>query len=186
MRIIAGKYKGQTLFSPKGEAVRPTSEQLRGALFNICGNRIEGASFLDLFAGSGAIGLEALSRGAAQVVFVEKDFLALQTIKKNIAKLGCERDCKILAIDAKAALKRLKHPFDLIYIDPPYLYTHKNCMELLQTIDDSSLLGPEGLLFLERAYKKEEEDGTFAHLMLKDKRTFGSTVLRQYAHLFRP
>ena len=126
MRIVAGEFRGRTLKSPKWEGLRPTSDRLRETLFNILGPSIAGARVLDGFAGTGAIGIEALSRGAAHVVFVERDPRAVQLIEANLAPLLASDRPKPVIIRAgfADAVRRLAPPnnevFDVIVLDPPY------------------------------------------------------------------
>ncbi len=120
MRIIAGQWRGRTLVAPKGESTRPTADRTREGLFSMLVSRIgsfEGLRVADLFAGSGALGFEALSRGAAECVFVEQDRPALDALRANAEKLGVKADIRaqsVLALGAATA------PFDLILMDPPY------------------------------------------------------------------
>ena len=121
-RIIAGKHRGRRLEVPKGQTVRPSAERLREALFSILEHqepKLDGALFLDLFAGSGAVGLEALSRGAARLVAVEADREAAAALRRNIEKLGEAERCRLVLGDA-TRLARTAEPFDIVYIDPPY------------------------------------------------------------------
>jgi len=148
MQIIAGTYKSRRLVAPKHDRTRPTSSALRGAFFNICRNQIEGATFLDLFAGSGAIGLEALSRGALSATFLERDREALKALHTNIASLGVADQCHVMSGDVQKVLPRLKNTFSLIYADPPY-EAGPLTQWLLDWIDTSSLLAPQGHFFLE-------------------------------------
>jgi 16S rRNA (guanine(966)-N(2))-methyltransferase RsmD len=124
MRIISGRFKGRILKSPKGAGLRPTSQRVKEALFNILGERICGASFLELFAGSGSIGIEALSRGAKRVVFVENNRLCIKAIQENLALLGVASNCvTILPLTVQKALTHLAakgDKFDLVFLDPPY------------------------------------------------------------------
>ncbi|HZS34585.1 MAG TPA: 16S rRNA (guanine(966)-N(2))-methyltransferase RsmD [Methylomirabilota bacterium] len=124
MRIIGGRDRGRRLRAPRGFRTRPTGERVREALFDILGPAVVGARALDLFAGSGAVGLEALSRGAARVVFVERDPAALRALRANLAALGASREAaRVVADDVVAALGelgRLEAPFDLVFLDPPY------------------------------------------------------------------
>jgi 16S rRNA (guanine966-N2)-methyltransferase len=121
MRIVAGTWRGRTLKSPTWEGLRPTSDRLRETLFNILGPSIRGARVLDGYAGTGAIGLEALSRGAAQVTFVEKDARAVKLIETNLAALGGDAKPVIIRAGLAEAIARLGHAaFDLIILDPPY------------------------------------------------------------------
>ena len=123
MRIIAGKYRSRTLEAPQGLATRPTSDRLRETLFNVLAPRIVGAAFLDLYAGSGAVGIEALSRGAARVAFVERAPEALKALRGNLAKLGISSGFRIDSSSVAAALKHLgkeNQRFDLVFLDPPW------------------------------------------------------------------
>ena len=124
MRIIAGTLRSRTLEAPAGLATRPTSDRLREALFNVLAPRIEGAVFLDLYAGSGAVGLEALSRGAAQVVFVERAPEALKVLRGNLARLGITAGFHVQQGSVAAYLRRAQASraagFDLVFLDPPY------------------------------------------------------------------
>ena len=126
MRIVAGQYRGRTLKSPTWDGLRPTSDRLRETLFNILGPSIGGARVLDGYAGTGAIGIEALSRGAASVTFVERDPRAVKLIAANLAALGAAADAKPVIIRAGLAdaIARLDgQVFDLIILDPPYAHT---------------------------------------------------------------
>ena len=123
MRIIAGTLKGRRLASPTWEGLRPTSDRLRETLFNILAGRVEGARVLDVYAGTGAIGIEALSRGAAHVTFVEADGRAQSLILDNIARCGVTDGYAMLRNDALRALEALREEgrrFDFVLLDPPY------------------------------------------------------------------
>ena len=120
MRIIAGQWRGRPLIAPKGDATRPTADRTREALFSMLVSRLGGFEDLavaDLFAGSGALGLEALSRGAASCLFVEQDKPALDALRTNIAKLGAKADVRAQSV---LALGPARAPLDLILMDPPY------------------------------------------------------------------
>jgi 16S rRNA (guanine966-N2)-methyltransferase len=126
MRIIAGTSRSRILKSLKGPALRPTSDRLRETLFNVLGPSVEGSHFLDIFAGTGAVGIEALSRGASQAVFIENHAPATTLIRRNLESLGLRSGYQILAEDALRGLSRLaaKHRpgdpgFDLVFVDPP-------------------------------------------------------------------
>jgi len=119
VRIIAGKWRGRPIVAPKGQATRPTSDRAREALFSMLASRIgsfDGLEIADLFAGSGALGLEALSRGAAHCTFVDSDRAALEAIRTNLKALGAEGDVRA----ATAEHVRLVRPLDLVFLDPPY------------------------------------------------------------------
>jgi len=151
MRVIAGRYKGRRLKAPTWEGLRPTSDKLRETLFNILAPRIAGARLLDGYAGTGAVGIEALSRGAASVVFVERDRRALALLAENIA--ACDAaGYTIETGDVATVLRRWNGaPLDLIWLDPPYDNT-----DTLDALDAAAhALAPEGLVVLERATRHE-------------------------------
>lgn len=123
MRIISGTSKGRRLVTPKGPALRPTSDRVKESIFNILGGEVEGKFVLDLFAGTGNLGIEALSRGAKKAVFVEKGRQALRLIRRNVIQIGLEGRVEIIPRDASRAIGILKwrgEIFDLIMMDPPY------------------------------------------------------------------
>jgi 16S rRNA (guanine966-N2)-methyltransferase len=122
MRIIAGIHKGRTLNTPKWDGLRPTSDRLRETLFNILAPRIQGARVLDVYAGTGAVALEALSRGAAQAVCIESDRRAQTLIAENRGRIGEDPRCMIVRDDARRALRSPVPggPFDIVFLDPPY------------------------------------------------------------------
>jgi 16S rRNA (guanine(966)-N(2))-methyltransferase RsmD len=123
VRIIAGTFRSRTLEAPAGLATRPTSDRLRETLFNVLAARIGGAAVLDLYAGSGAVGMEALSRGAAHVTFVEKAAPALKVLRANLARLGITAGFRIQSCGVGAFLRRPQtgqSAFDLVFLDPPY------------------------------------------------------------------
>ena len=127
MRIIAGKYRSRVLKSLKGAALRPTSDRLRETLFNVLGSNVQGSRFLDIFAGTGAVGIEAISRGAASAVFIENHAPAAVLIRRNLESLGIGKEAQVLPLDALRALQKLENrhkptdpPFDFAYVDPPY------------------------------------------------------------------
>ncbi len=126
MRIIAGTYRSRVLKAPAGLATRPSSDRLRETLFNVLAPRIEGASFLDLYAGSGAVGIEALSRGAARVVFVDRAPAALEVLRANLESLGLPSAARVQAASVSAFLRRAAasgpkaEQYDVLFLDPPY------------------------------------------------------------------
>ena len=175
MRIIGGIFRGRVLESPKTNATRPTTSSLREAVFNIAAPWIEGARFLDLFAGSGSMGCEAISRGASFVTFVEKEAKALECIRNNISSLGIEQQTQVLGLDVRKALMRLMSPYDVIYIDPPY---EQEASETLSLIIEKGLLTPNGRLFLETRFKTSLP--TLPRLERIDSRKFGDSHLHQF------
>jgi len=126
MRIIAGTFRSRTLVAPPGMSTRPTSDRLRETLFNVLAPRIEGAAFLDLYAGSGAVGLEALSRGAARVAFVERAPAALKVLNGNLERLGISSGVRVHAKSVSAFLRSAARPnpeqerHEVLFLDPPY------------------------------------------------------------------
>jgi len=121
MRIIAGTYRSRVLSAPAGMATRPTSDRLRETLFNVLAPRIEGAVFLDLYAGSGAVGLEALSRGAQSVTFIEKLQPALKALRANLAALGIREGFRLHTGSVGAFLRSMRgEAFNVVFLDPPY------------------------------------------------------------------
>jgi 16S rRNA (guanine966-N2)-methyltransferase len=151
VRIIAGSRKGHSIAAPKGLDTRPTSDRTREAVFNIVAPWVEDADVLDLFAGSGAMGLEALSRGAARAVFVEADPQACRTIERNLDKLVLRGEVR--CADVLAAIATERRRFDLVFCDPPYAQQdHESLARYLPR-----LLAPDGLLVFETAAKVEPE-----------------------------
>jgi 16S rRNA (guanine966-N2)-methyltransferase len=127
MRVIAGKFGSRQLKSLKGMALRPTSDRLRETLFNVLADRVAGASFVDVFAGTGAVGIEALSRGAREVVFIEKHGPSAALIRKNLESLGVREGVRVLALDAVHGLEVVARDksnddvgTDIVFLDPPY------------------------------------------------------------------
>ena len=178
MHIIAGKFHRRTLAAPKGDSTRPTSARLREALFNIIQSEIEGSDFLDIFAGSGAMGLEALSRGANKSVFIESNKMALAALESNIEKLGVSSQAKVLFGDYLKMLKRLQitnQQFDIIFADAPYSMTDalESLLEVL-----GSLLKPGGLFFMENI-KPLDPAFDLNGLTLVNSRKSGNTYLHQ-------
>jgi 16S rRNA (guanine(966)-N(2))-methyltransferase RsmD len=153
VRVIAGEFKGRRLKTPKWEGVRPTSDKLRETLFNILAPRIAGARVLDGYAGTGALGLEALSRGASHVTFVDKDRRAVALIEENAQACGLERGYTIDCGDFLASRQRLAGSFDLILLDPPY--DIGNLHTVLERA--AGLLSSDGLVVLERATRVEPD-----------------------------
>ena len=152
MRIIAGEFKGRTLKTPKWEGLRPTSDKLRETLFNIVAPRIAGAHVLDAFAGTGAVGLESVSRGAALAVFIERDRRAALLIEGNVLACGAQNRCVIIRDTVERALAGVVRgsPFDLIVLDPPY-----DCPTLDEIVSAAGRhLAPGGVIVLEHAKRR--------------------------------
>jgi 16S rRNA (guanine(966)-N(2))-methyltransferase RsmD len=155
VRVIAGQFKGRRLKTPTWGGIRPTSDKLRETLFNILAPRIAGARVLDGFAGSGAVGLEALSRGAAHVTFVEHDRRAVALIRANLALCGVGEGYTIECGDVALVLRCLPRdpPFDLVLLDPPYDADPDTLMRSLEAAAD--VMTADGLLVLERSSRRE-------------------------------
>ncbi len=185
LRILGGQYKGRILKSPKSKTTRPTQGVLRQAVFNICQQKIEQARFLDLFAGSGAMGLEALSRGASHAVFVEQDRGAALCIRENISLLHVEDKALLISVDLFLALTKLgkqKCSFDLIYIDPPY-GNPDFLRTVLEEAEKQKLLAQEGTIFIEDSSLDPEINYESKFLKKVDVRRFGIARLYQFKHL---
>ena len=151
MRVIAGRFKGRRLKAPTWEGLRPTSDKLRETLFNIVAPRVEGARVLDGYAGTGAIGIEALSRGAAHVTFVEREPRAIALIEANLAGCGVTDGYTIRRADVVTALAQLEAgAFDLIVLDPPY----DVAVDAVLTVAARAVTS-DGLVVLERATRRE-------------------------------
>jgi 16S rRNA (guanine966-N2)-methyltransferase len=163
MRIIAGSLRSRRLMAPPGLATRPTSDRLRETLFNVLAPRIQGASFLDLYSGSGAVGIEALSRGAVRAVFVERASEALAALRENLARLGLRQGVRVHAGSVSAFLRRGRPEssprFDLVFLDPPYdaAPEYDAALGLLGGAA-SGLLAPEALAIAEHRRKQPLED----------------------------
>ncbi len=176
MRVISGTLRGKRLFSTKGLKLRPTSDRVRESIFDILQNEITGARILDLFAGTGALGIEALSRGGERAVFVEKSPASLAALNKNIAHCGLEPRTEVLAKEVPSAIKALearKEIFDLIFLDPPY--AKGLAFQTMEILGRSSLPAPEGLIVVEHAPDEPLED--LQHLERLDRRKYGGTLV---------
>lgn len=172
MRIIGGEYRSRILAEIQGDNVRPTSDRAREALFNILGIRVRSARVLDLFAGSGALGLESLSRGAKEAIFNDVSGSSVAIVKKNVATLKVEDRARVYQTDFSAFLNAVKDPFDLIFIDPPYRFDYGE--KALQTIAEKGLLTENGIAVYER---DRPFAGEIAGLDKFDERKYGKAFL---------
>lgn len=175
MTVIAGKYKGKHLFFVQNRRVRPITQKVREALFDIIQDRIVDAVMLDLFCGSGAVGIEALSRGAAEVDFVDLD---TRTVVKNVKQLRIEDQVKIYRRDALKFLDTRSHAertYDVIFIGAPYDYP--NILEVLDKIDQHNILGDIMLFEHRKGFDVHDE---FEHFSEKKKYIYGQTAVNLY------
>ena len=176
MRITGGTCRGRTLRVPAGEKVRPTSDKVKQALFNILGDRVPGSVFLDLFAGAGGIGIEALSRGAERVVFVDGSRESLDAVKHNIDQAGFTDQAEAVASKVEPFLKKRSGPYDIIFLDPPYAL---EMLPLLQLVAGSGLLKPDTIIIAEH-FKKQTSPAAAGTLALYREAKYGDTVLAFY------
>lgn len=175
MRIIGGKHRGRVLTEFKGEAIRPTADRVKESVFNILSREIAGARVLDLFCGSGALGLECISRGAKEAVFNDcsKDSVAVLTA--NIKKLGEGEVCTVRALDYPACLSALQGKFDIVFLDPPYRFDYG--VKAAEEIARRGLLAEDGVIVYERDKPFEESAAENLGLHVADVRKYGKTYV---------
>ena len=167
MRVIAGEYRGKKLFAPADDTVRPTGDRIKESLFQILSMRLVGARVLDLFCGSGALGIECLSRGAEEVIFNDASKESVALTQKNLRAIG--RRCAVSNGDYLACLARAAGQFDLIFADPPYKENY--CAEILNAVKARSLLKKGGLVI----YESEREEVATEGFERCDLRSYGRT-----------
>ena len=178
IRVIGGQLRGRRLETPNWAGLRPTSDRLRETLFNILMPRLPGARVLDGYAGTGAVGIEALSRGAARVTFVDHDPRAEALIRNNLTRCGVSDRHVIIRARLAAAGGQLAGPFDIVFLDPPY-----GAAELGSGLDAGApLVGKEGLLVIEHA-KRDPAPASVAGLSLTRELIQGDSALAFYAHV---
>jgi 16S rRNA (guanine966-N2)-methyltransferase len=173
VRVVAGSYGGRRLVAPPGDETRPTSDRVREALFSVLGPSVGGARVLDLYAGSGALGIEALSRGAATAVFVDRAPAAIKAIRANLAALDIEAEVLLMA--ARTALRtatRRGEAYDLVFLDPPYRHDAELGRELSEALP--AVLAPGARVVSE----SDRRDRLALDLHLTDERRYGDTVIR--------
>jgi 16S rRNA (guanine(966)-N(2))-methyltransferase RsmD len=161
MRVIAGIFRSRTLAAPRGLDTRPTSDRLRETIFNVLAPRIEGAVFLDLYAGSGASGIEALSRGAKQAVFVEKAAPAIAAIRTNLKALDIRSGYQLEAHSVLRSLKRFEEQeqlFDIVFLDPPYDDAGEYTLSLGLLGNSAAILAPDAVVIAEHRRKQPLEE----------------------------
>lgn len=177
MRIIGGVAKGRRIYLPRGCNIRPTSDRIKETLFNIL-QPVEGNIFLDLFAGSGNVGCEALSRGAARVVFVEKSASLANAIKRNVEDFGFGERSETLKMELKRAVQELGgrgEKFDILFADPPY---EKDLIKkTLQCLEDGKLLFKGSVIIIQHSVREALQETTGNQYTLTDQRRSGDTAL---------
>jgi 16S rRNA (guanine(966)-N(2))-methyltransferase RsmD len=180
-RLTGGVAKGRRLFSVPGKDVRPALARMRISLFEILRPRLEGAVVVDLFAGTGSLGLEALSRGAARALFFDVDRRSLDAVEKNLERLGFSDRGRAVQGNAFEAAERLDRA-DLVFVDPPYdFYVQKTAemRRLIETLAGRVLTTPEGLVISE--HRLREGLGEVAGARIVDERKYGDTAVTVYA-----
>lgn len=179
MRVTGGIGRGRRLKVPSGSRVRPTSDKVKQALFNILGDRVADAAFLDLYAGAGGIGIEALSRGAGRVVFVDSSRGSLAVIKQNIEQTGLGERAQVVPAKAEAFLRKSSESYDIVFLDPPYA---EEMQPLLELIAGSEIVKPEGVVIAEH-FKKQPSPEKAGSLSLYREARYGDTVLAFYKNM---
>ena len=180
LRVISGKARGLKLDTPKNQDVRPTTDRVKESLFNMINSYIMDSNILDLFAGTGSLGIECLSRGAKNCVFVDKSKDSINIVRSNVKKARVENESTILNVDFKDAVKRLStqnQKFDVLFMDPPY---YENMfIECLKSIDKFNLLDEDGIIVVEHATKDLFED-SIGRLNKSREKKYGNTTLTFY------
>ena len=189
MRVVAGKFRGRRLKAPPGKTTRPTTEQVREALFNVLGADVQGARVLDIYAGSGSLGIEALSRGAGSAVFVEASASAAAILRENLANLDVtdEGTAQVVQRRLEQSIHILASmgPFDFVLVDPPFeMVRNRAALEALERVAAAAVLGPEARLILE--FPSDQGDPKIQGLSLESVRAYGGTRLAFYAPVCRP
>lgn len=182
MRVISGEFRGRKLEKLEGMEIRPTSDRVKESLFNILGARIYDCAFLDLFAGTGGIGIEACSRGASQLVFIDESAKSINVLKDNLDKLNILDKVEVYNTDYINAINKLasdNRKFDIIFIDPPY--SKGFAQNALVHIFENGVLKEEGIIITEHDLqdKMPETTGT---LSLQRQKKYGNTMLSFYGY----
>jgi 16S rRNA (guanine(966)-N(2))-methyltransferase RsmD len=183
VRITGGEFRSRALKAPRGSATRPTSDKVREALLAILGERVANARVLDLYAGTGALGLEALSRGAAEATFVERGREALDALRANVRALGVEGRVRVLAAPVERVARDVAGPFDLVFADPPYADVGA-AGRVLEEIVRRGALAERATVVLEHAPQRgsaDQEGPEIPGLLREDTRRYGDSCLSFYA-----
>lgn len=174
MRVVAGEAKGHRLQAPKGMETRPTSDKVREAIFGMLSDVVVDRTVLDLFAGTGALGIEALSRGAESAVFVERRGPACQVIRANLRHTRLEDRAQLLCMPVERALSLLDEPFGLVLLDPPYAYPQLPA--IMETIGGARVIGDDTVVVFEHS-PRFSVDGRYGRLALRRQRVYGDTAV---------
>lgn len=182
LRVIAGSARGKKLKAPAGMNTRPVTDMIKEAIFNVLGQDMEDARFLDLFAGSGSMGIEALSRGAVRVVFIDRDSGSVRIIKENLENCGFQPEnyqvYKNDVFKAVDILEKKDEKFDFIYVDPPF--TDEEVFDrIMRRLDQARLLTEEGILLIRTRRKKSLTEG-LKHLVKYRMNEYGESTLHYY------
>ena len=177
MRIISGKARGTKLYTLEGKNTRPTLDRVKESLFNIIQSDLIEATVLDLFSGSGALGIESLSRGAKQAILCDNNYDSINIIKKNVEKCHFADNAKIIHKDYRQCLNGLKEKFDIIFIDPPY--ERNIAVEAVKIIIENDILKKDGLIILETddEQREIEQIEDIKNINIKDLRRYGRVKL---------
>ncbi len=184
MRIISGTNKGMKLYAPEGDKVRPTSDKIKEAIFNIIGPIDEEATVLELFAGSGSIGIEFLARGAKHCTFIDKSNKSLNYVKKNLDLCKFNKSAKIILSDYEKAIMNLSknnEKFDYIFADPPYALNLSN--NIFNKVIEFDILKSGGLLIIETDKSEKTIDNTYANMVEYKEKIYGRTRISLIRHL---
>jgi len=177
LKIIAGKYKGFKLKQFEGKEIRPTPGKVREAVFDILGTDTINSDFLDLFAGTGAMGIEAFSRGARSVTFVDKNKRAIDLIKSNLTKIYCSDFSNIIKsnyLNALGKMETVQKTYDIIFIDPPY---KQDCaLKVMMNIDKSQIIKENSIILLQH-HVDEKIGSNFKNMVLTKEKKYGSTIV---------
>lgn len=177
MRVVAGRAKGHQLRAPRGSATRPTSDKVREALFDVLAGSFINEPILDLFAGTGALGIEALSRGASRAVFVEKRPVACQVIRENLSHTKFVTNSQVLCMPVERGLTLLDQVFPLILIDPPYAYP--NLDGIMNLVSGARVIGSETTVVFEHSLRFIVEK-RYEGLVLERQKVYGDTAVSMF------
>ncbi len=178
MRIVAGEFRGRRLHTPKGEGIRPTADRVREAMFSIIGSRLPDAMVLDLYAGTGALGLEAISRGAASAVFVDQNPAAIRLIRSNIQLCGAEGRSRIIQASVQRAVRQLAGEalaFSLVFLDPPYGRGHVDSI-----LPDLHRIADASTMVVAEHHAKDILPSTCGKWVRTQERLYGDTAISFY------